>query len=97
MSSAHGAGLMLLPFITAHAVSTPGSMSMPMGAPVHGSHAIGWLMVAVHTSGYLLTMTGVALLVYQRLGSEFFAHRVAQLGSRLGHRVDSDRSVALVT
>ena len=41
-------------------------MSMPMGAPVHGADGIGWLMVAVHTLGYLLTTTGVALFVYAK-------------------------------
>ena len=44
-----------------------------MGAPVHGAYAIGWLMVAVHTLGYLLTTTGVALLVYTKVGVRFLA------------------------
>lgn len=56
MSSAHGAGLMLLPFVTAGHAS---------------AYAIGWLMVAVHTLGYLLTTTGVALLVYTKVGVRF--------------------------
>ena len=71
MSSAHGAGLMLLPFITSAHAGAQSSMSMPMGAPVHGAYAVGWLMVAVHTLGYLLTTMGVALLVYTKVGVRF--------------------------
>ena len=77
MSSAHGAGLMLLPFVTSARTNAQSSMSMPMGAPVHGAYAIGWLMVAVHTLGYLLTTTGVALVVYAKVGVRFL--RVAWL------------------
>lgn len=69
MSTAHGAGLMLLPFITAgHA---QGSMAMPMPDAARQAYAVGWLMVAVHTFGYLLTMTAVALLVYVKIGVRF--------------------------
>ena len=71
MSSAHGAGLMLLPFVTAAHASGQGAMPMPMASAVHGAYAIGWLMVAVHTLGYLLTTTGVALLVYTKVGVRF--------------------------
>jgi len=71
MSSAHGAGLMLLPFVTAAHASAQGAMAMPMVSAVRGPYAIGWLMVAVHTLGYLLTTTGVALLVYTKVGVRF--------------------------
>ncbi|MGA8575836.1 MAG: hypothetical protein WB609_09195 [Candidatus Cybelea sp.] len=69
MSTAHGAGLMLLPFVT----STRATMAMPMpGTQTLGhGYALGWLMVAVHTLGYLLTMTAVALVVYRKLGIRF--------------------------
>jgi len=68
MSTAHGAGLMLLPFVTAaHAAQAP--MAMPM--PAAHTYAIGWLMVAVHTFGYLVTMTAVALVVYLKIGVRF--------------------------
>ena len=50
MSTAHGAGLMLVPFVTTVA---------------------GWLMVGVHTLGYLVTMSAVAVLVYAKLGVSF--------------------------
>jgi hypothetical protein len=68
MSSAHGAGLMLLPFVTSAHASAP---SMPMPGVAHGPYAVAWLMVAVHTLGYLLTTTGVALLVYTKVGVRF--------------------------
>jgi hypothetical protein len=55
MSNAHGAGLMLVPFVTA----------------AHPQYAAGWLMVGVHTLGYLATMTAVALVVYAKVGVSF--------------------------
>ncbi|MBV9027844.1 MAG: hypothetical protein JO311_04455, partial [Candidatus Eremiobacteraeota bacterium] len=71
MSTAHGAGLMLLPFVTAmRAAGTP-SMAMPMPAPAHPAFGVGLLMVAVHTLGYLATMTAVALGVYLKIGVAF--------------------------
>lgn len=54
MSTAHGAGLMLVPFLTA-------SANYPMGL----------LMVSVHTFGYLVTLTAVALVVYAKFGVSF--------------------------
>lgn len=71
MSTAHGAGLMLVPFVTAaHTAATP-PMAMPMPAPAHPAWAVGMLMVAVHTLGYLMTMTAVALVVYLKIGVAF--------------------------
>jgi hypothetical protein len=58
MSTAHGAGLMLVPFVT-----SDGAM--------HGAVVSGLLMVGVHTSGYLLTMTAVALVIYAKVGVGF--------------------------
>jgi hypothetical protein len=63
MASGHGAGLMLLPIVTSDS-SMPG-MAMPAVAPNAGS-LIG--AVAVHTTGYLLVMTAVAFLVYEKFG-----------------------------
>jgi hypothetical protein len=54
MSTAHGAGLMLVPFLTANA-----------------HYPTGLLMVGVHTFGYLLTLTAVALVVYVKFGVSF--------------------------
>ncbi|HXO16569.1 MAG TPA: hypothetical protein VN909_00200 [Candidatus Dormibacteraeota bacterium] len=58
MSTAHGAGLMLVPFVTA-------ARSPMSGAPA------GWLMIGVHTFGYLLSLSLVALVVYAKVGVSF--------------------------
>ena len=77
MASAHGAGLMALPFVLA--ASGP---SAAMGdhathsAIVHGvalaglpsGAAVGLLSTAAHTAGYLLVLVFMAALVYERLG-----------------------------
>jgi hypothetical protein len=73
MSSAHGAGLMLIPFVTMpafHAAAPMAGMPMP-AAPAGPSPGIGVLMIIVHTAGYLLVMTFVALLVYRKFGLSF--------------------------
>jgi len=79
MASAHGDGLMLVPFILA----TPHSVdpAMPMHHMAHqmtmlsavpvsidGSPAQAWLVVGLHTLGYLLATLALALLVYYKLG-----------------------------
>ncbi len=74
MSSAHGAGLMLVPFVTAGTSATQGasSMAMPMPAPsAHAPYALGWLMIGVHTLGYVVATATVALVVYTKLGVSF--------------------------
>jgi hypothetical protein len=71
MASAHGAGLMLVPFFL-------GSSAAP-DAHHHGSHhgtafanfnapSLLAASVAVHTLGYLLMTAVVAILVYEKLG-----------------------------
>jgi hypothetical protein len=71
MASAHGAGLMLLPFVLpASPMVMDASMPIPM-APAHGTSAsleMGALIVGVHSLGYLLVTTVVAFLVYCRFG-----------------------------
>jgi hypothetical protein len=67
MATAHGAGLMLLPIVL------PGrqpamTMTMPMPAEQTGGVAHDVLVVAVHTFGYLLVTTLVALAVYRWFG-----------------------------
>jgi hypothetical protein len=72
MASAHGAGLMAVPFLL--------QLSRPMSGGAHAAHAAGMLsavphvpvaglqVALVHTVGYLL-MTGIiAVIVYERLG-----------------------------
>ena len=67
MASAHGAGLMLLPFVTTS--SPPMAMSMPMPQPTATLNtATAALMIAVHTLAYLLVTVLVALVVYKKLG-----------------------------
>jgi hypothetical protein len=73
MSSAHGAGLMLLPFVTRGRAGTLGGMSMvmPSAEVARGAFTTGWLMVGVHTLGYVLTITVVSLVVYKWIGVRF--------------------------
>lgn len=73
MSSAHGAGLMLLPFIIPGRVNASSGMAMPMPGlrAAHAAFLNGWLLVGVHTLGYVLTATAIALLVYTRFGVRF--------------------------
>jgi hypothetical protein len=71
MASAHGAGLMVLPFVM--------NMSGPMlpAAGSHGHHAVvlhapvPWaaaLVLGLHTLSYLLVLAFAAWLVYRKLG-----------------------------
>jgi hypothetical protein len=75
MSSAHGAGLMLLPFVTSSAANAASgaSMAMPMPGAQAAHHALflGWLMIGVHTIGYVLTTAAIALIVYTKIGVRF--------------------------
>jgi hypothetical protein len=78
MASAHGAGLMLLPWV----IAMPANLSASAGA--HAGHAghmaamaaasspwAGLLAVTVHTMAYLGVTAGAALIVYQKLGLAF--------------------------
>lgn len=65
MSSAHGAGLMLLPFVTVSSRSAPRDMAMPMPA------SNGLPAVAVHTLGYVVTAAAIAWIVYTKIGVRF--------------------------
>jgi hypothetical protein len=73
MSSAHGAGLMLLPFVVAGHAKAANGMAMPMPGvqAAHRAFVTGWLMIGVHTFGYVLTATTIALLVYTKIGVRF--------------------------
>jgi len=71
MASAHGAGLMVLPFV----MNMSGPM-LPAGGS-HGHHAVvlhapvpwaGALVLGLHTLSYLLVMAFAAWLVYRKLG-----------------------------
>jgi len=70
MASAHGAGLMVLPFV----MSTPGSVAAAGRAhacatsPATTLTSAGGLALAVHTLSYLVVMTLTAWVVYRKLG-----------------------------
>jgi hypothetical protein len=72
MASAHGAGLMIAPFLL--------RLSRPVTVGGHGEHAVSVLsgvphvpvtgveVALVHTAGYLLVTGIIAVIVYERLG-----------------------------
>lgn len=74
MATAHGAGLMLLPFVLAapshtmsaehHHAMMASALSMP--SPLWA----WWFPVALHTLGYLLVTAILALIVYHKVGVE---------------------------
>jgi hypothetical protein len=75
MASAHGAGLMLLPFVTAAPMNPHDPMPMPMPqTTTNPQYATGWLMIAMHTLGYVLAMSAIAWIVYAKLGVSFIRH-----------------------
>jgi hypothetical protein len=69
MSSAHGAGLMLVPFVTA-AHGPPAAMAMLMPAPPP-QYGAGIAIVALHTLGYAIATLAIAMAVYVRFGVGF--------------------------
>lgn len=80
MATAHGAGLMALPFVlrasadaAADGGAHAGHAAMVHSAMVHteglaGDAGIGLWATAVHTLGYLLTTGVVAVVVYEKVG-----------------------------
>ena len=78
MASAHGAGLMVLPFVLGKAVpeATAHHHSMSMVPSAHGAtwasigdvDAIAIVAPLVHTVGYLVATIALALVVYEKLG-----------------------------
>jgi hypothetical protein len=79
MASAHGAGLMLVPFILTAPHSLDSTMAMHhMAHPVTMMSAVplslgvspmqAWFVVGLHTLGYLLATLALALVVYYKLG-----------------------------
>jgi len=65
MASAHGAGLMVLPFVLGQE-----AQAMHDGVNMAGmsAHPMGLVATGVHTAAYLLVAGCVALLVYHKLG-----------------------------
>jgi hypothetical protein len=77
MASAHGAGLMAVPFVLGanmpdgHGAHVHGDMAMPAGmagGPGAGIEALGVLAVLVHTAAYLIVAGALAVIVYEKLG-----------------------------
>jgi hypothetical protein len=74
MASAHGAGLMVLPFVlrvAPQAAGGPGGHAAHAAAIVPGLPAgagAGLAATVLHTAGYLAVTAAIALVVYHRLG-----------------------------
>lgn len=72
VASAHGAGLMVVPFVLDAAVGAPGAGVAGSAATLSGGlppePLAGLAATAVHTGAYLLVTGLVAVLVYEKLG-----------------------------
>ena len=73
MASAHGAGLMLLPFLLAVPQQSMHSSHLHHMMFANANQAMGapapwWMPVGVHTLGYLVASASIALFVYYKLG-----------------------------
>jgi len=77
MATAHGAGLMVLPFLVgrSHVGNSPGMSGMhamhiaqASVVPLSGPVAIGLWATALHSAGYLLVTGLIAVIVYRKLG-----------------------------
>lgn len=70
MASAHGAGLMVLPFVLATGGAEPAAMDhlQHSAGPMGGLPLDGVLATLLHTAGYLAATAGVAVVVYEKLG-----------------------------
>lgn len=73
MASAHGAGLMLVPFLLPQGHPKPmppmSHMHHAMPQPTPSFHPLeGWIGVGFHTFGYLIVTGALALVVYHKVG-----------------------------
>lgn len=81
VSSAHGAGLMVLPFVLpevsatasghAHTHPTPGHAAHMAGVALSADQATALLATLLHTLSYVAVSGAIAYLVYQHLGLRF--------------------------
>jgi hypothetical protein len=71
MASAHGAGLMILPFAMRGGLGAEGehaAHALQRAALWSGDSAIGFAITATHTAGYLVVAGLIAWIVYERVG-----------------------------
>src|SRR5215468_6843261 len=74
MASAHGAGFMLLPFVTNSSRPVSAAIGEAHGASCHaapgglGTPWLGTAALGIHTLSYLAVMTFAAWIVYRKLG-----------------------------
>ena len=72
MASAHGAGLMVLPFVLGRGeAAMPSHPLAAAGLGFAGVGQAGLLAALAHSAGYLLTTGAIAALVYERFGLGF--------------------------
>lgn len=68
MASAHGAGLMALPFVLKASANVHAHAGHVVAAGVDGSRMLGLNATIMHTLGYLLATGVVAVVVYEKVG-----------------------------
>jgi hypothetical protein len=68
MASAHGAGLMLVPFVLGGSVVEAGVHAHHTGPASTASLGAGLVATAVHSAGYLLVTGALAVLVFEKVG-----------------------------
>lgn len=71
MASAHGAGLMLLPFVMAmsnHVMAADGGHAHQIAATSANAPWVGAVALSLHTLAYFLVLTFAAWIVYRKLG-----------------------------
>jgi hypothetical protein len=71
MASAHGAGVMVLPFVLPASAALSAAGHQHAGHVAHASANVasaGAMAIGIHTLAYLAVMTAIAWIVYRRLG-----------------------------
>jgi hypothetical protein len=71
MAGAHGAGLMVVPFVLRDVPAAHAHAGHAMPAGVNGAQLTAWSSTLLHTTSYLLVCGAIALLVYKKLGLQF--------------------------
>jgi hypothetical protein len=66
MATAHGAGLMLLPFVLSSAPAEAAGAHCHVAATASGPDV--WAVTLVHGASYLVTTAAIAVVVYEKVG-----------------------------